>query len=372
MRLWRLRVCVFVGGMGGHTWWAGTRAVLAVVAATAVATGGAAGQACSPGESGCENPRPGPALPRIPDLPGSLGMLLGAQMGQPGQPEQPRQARCEEVRVAACRGALPYSSVRLPNLLGQDSQDVPALLLGLMEPALSSGCSRHVRRLLCTALLPPCKPDPLQRLPCRGMCQSVRAGCERQMNAHGIMWPASLSCSILPGPEQGCVGPEDSVTPRPPSTTPATTAASTTVPPVTTTPPPPPIRVNITTQLSPGQDGRCQELMIPMCRGLGYDSVIMPNLLGHSTQDDAGLEVHQYFPLVKVQCSPHLRMFLCTIYAPVCTILETPVPPCRQLCLAAKDGCEHIMSNFGFQWPESLDCNKFPTEGLCTSADTSA
>jgi len=23
------------------------------------------------------------------------------------------------------------------------------------------------------------------------------------------------------------------------------------------------------------------------------------------------------------------------------------------------------MNRFGFQWPENLDCNKFPTEGLC-------
>jgi len=23
------------------------------------------------------------------------------------------------------------------------------------------------------------------------------------------------------------------------------------------------------------------------------------------------------------------------------------------------------MNKFGFQWPENLDCNKFPTQGLC-------
>jgi len=91
----------------------------------------------------------------------------------------------------------------------------------------------------------------------------------------------------------------------------------------------------------------------------------MPNLLNHQKQDDAGLEVHQFFPLVKVQCSPFLKFFLCTMYVPVCTVLEDPIPPCRSLCIEARDGCETLMNRFGFHWPENLDCSKFPVDGLC-------
>jgi hypothetical protein len=87
---------------------------------------------------------------------------------------------------------------------------------------------------------------------------------------------------------------------------------------------------------------------------------MMPNLLNQQKQEDAGLEVHVYFPLVKVNCSPVLQFFLCSVYAPVCTVLDYPIPPCRSLCLAAKNGCEGLMNRFGFQWPEGLDCNKFP------------
>jgi len=53
------------------------------------------------------------------------------------------------------------------------------------------------------------------------------------------------------------------------------------------------------------------------------------------------------------------------MYAPVCTVLEQPIPPCRLLCIQARNGCEDLMNKFGFQWPENLDCNKFPTQGLC-------
>ena len=111
--------------------------------------------------------------------------------------------------------------------------------------------------------------------------------------------------------------------------------------------------------------GRCEPITIPMCKDIQYNETIMPNLLNHQKQDDAGLEVHQFFPLVKVQCSPFLKFFLCTMYVPVCTVLEDPIPPCRSLCVEARDGCELLMNRFGFQWPENLECSKFPVTGLC-------
>ena len=106
--------------------------------------------------------------------------------------------------------------------------------------------------------------------------------------------------------------------------------------------------------------GKCEPISIPLCANIEYNETIMPNLLGHSKQEQAGMEVHQFFPLVKVQCSQHLQIFLCAVYAPVCTILEDPLPPCRSLCLAAQDGCEELMNKFGFQWPANLNCNNFP------------
>ncbi|XP_076045581.1 frizzled class receptor [Oratosquilla oratoria] len=119
--------------------------------------------------------------------------------------------------------------------------------------------------------------------------------------------------------------------------------------------------------ISPQHD-RCEPIAITMCKSdrIPYNTTMMPNMLDHQTQEEAGLEVHQFFPLVKVDCSPDLHMFLCSVYVPLCTIMETPLPPCRPLCLSAKQGCENLMNKFGFQWPESLDCNKFPADSeLC-------
>uniref|UniRef100_UPI00358E07AA frizzled-2-like n=1 Tax=Myxine glutinosa TaxID=7769 RepID=UPI00358E07AA len=115
--------------------------------------------------------------------------------------------------------------------------------------------------------------------------------------------------------------------------------------------------------ISVPEHGFCQPISIPLCTDIAYNQTIMPNLLGHTNQEDAGLEVHQFYPLVKVQCSPELKFFLCSMYAPVCTVLEEAIPPCRSLCERARQGCEALMNKFGFQWPNRLRCENFPVHG---------
>ncbi|KAG8224959.1 hypothetical protein J437_LFUL005667, partial [Ladona fulva] len=121
--------------------------------------------------------------------------------------------------------------------------------------------------------------------------------------------------------------------------------------------------------------GRCEPITIPFCRDIQYNETIMPNLLNHQKQEDAALEVHQFFPLVKVRCSTDLQFFLCSVYAPVCTILDRAIPPCRSLCISARTGCEGLMNKFGFQWPEGLDCAKYPEAGgseICVGENTTS
>lgn len=123
------------------------------------------------------------------------------------------------------------------------------------------------------------------------------------------------------------------------------------------------------------EHGFCQPITIPLCTDIAYNQTIMPNLVGHYNQEDAGLEVHQFYPLVKVQCSPELKFFLCSMYAPVCTVLEKAIPPCRSTCERAKQGCEALMNKFGFQWPDRLRCENFPVLGngqLCVGQNDSS
>jgi len=60
------------------------------------------------------------------------------------------------------------------------------------------------------------------------------------------------------------------------------------------------------------------------------------------------------------------------MYVPVCTVLEEALPPCRSLCMEARNGCEVLMNRFGFQWPENLECSRFPESGLCVGENRSS
>jgi len=101
-----------------------------------------------------------------------------------------------------------------------------------------------------------------------------------------------------------------------------------------------------------------------MCKEIGYNLTRLPNQFNHETQDEAGLEVHQFWPLVKIQCSPDLRFFLCSMYTPICLPSYTrPLPACRSLCERAKLGCLPVMQKYGFEWPKRMSCSKLPEYG---------
>ena len=123
----------------------------------------------------------------------------------------------------------------------------------------------------------------------------------------------------------------------------------------------PPVHMS-TISPSTKQDS-CEPLTIPLCRSMPYNTTIFPNFLNITTQEEAAPYVHQFYPLVKSGCSKHLGLFLCAVYAPVCTVLGSAVPPCRSLCNSARLGCEDVMKRFGVKWPESLNCERFPELG---------
>ena len=136
--------------------------------------------------------------------------------------------------------------------------------------------------------------------------------------------------------------------------------------------------VLVATTSGEGKDVReCEEITIPMCRGIGYNLTYMPNQFLHDTQEEAGLEVHQFWPLVEIQCSPDLKFFLCSMYAPICMDnYHKPLPACRSVCERAKAGCAPLMRQYGFAWPARMRCDLLPEYGdsanLCMDFNTTA
>lgn len=89
-----------------------------------------------------------------------------------------------------------------------------------------------------------------------------------------------------------------------------------------------------------------------------------PNEMNHETQEEAGLEVHQFWPLVEIKCSPDLKFFLCSMYTPICIEdYHKPLPVCRSVCERAREGCEPIMEQYSFKWPERMNCENLPRHG---------
>ncbi|KAE9552248.1 hypothetical protein FO519_004526 [Halicephalobus sp. NKZ332] len=102
-----------------------------------------------------------------------------------------------------------------------------------------------------------------------------------------------------------------------------------------------------------------------MCSDIPYNMTFYPNSLKHQSQREAEEDLKQFDMLVNVKCSEDMKFFLCTLYAPVCTMMDFALPPCRHLCLSAKNGCEALMVKFGYPWPDMFECSQFPENGMC-------
>lgn len=68
-------------------------------------------------------------------------------------------------------------------------------------------------------------------------------------------------------------------------------------------------------------------------------------------------------PLVQFGCSSLLKFFLCSLYAPMCTVqVDEPmvIPACRSMCVEVRRRCEPVLLRFNFRWPAVLDCSQLP------------
>lgn len=108
---------------------------------------------------------------------------------------------------------------------------------------------------------------------------------------------------------------------------------------------------------------KCEGVKIDLCRGVGYNMTGMPNFVGHELQQDAELQLQTFAPLIQYGCSSQLKFFLCSVYVPMCNEkVPENIGPCKPLCESVRDRCQPVLLEFGFPWPTTLDCDKFPAE----------
>ena len=109
------------------------------------------------------------------------------------------------------------------------------------------------------------------------------------------------------------------------------------------------------------RQGQCERITIQMCVGIGYNMTRMPNFFGHTSQSEAAPLIHEFMPLVHYGCHDHLKFFLCSLYAPMCSEqVDMIIPACRPMCEDVRSSCAPVMERFDFRWPESMDCSKLP------------
>ncbi|MEQ2177585.1 hypothetical protein GOODEAATRI_005077, partial [Goodea atripinnis] len=102
-----------------------------------------------------------------------------------------------------------------------------------------------------------------------------------------------------------------------------------------------------------------------LCHNIGYDTMRIPNLLGHDSPAEAVQQSASWLPLLARECHPDARIFLCSLFAPIC--LD------RSLCESVRESCAPIMSCYGYPWPEILRCDQYPADHLvCISSITNA
>ncbi|MGH0155634.1 UNVERIFIED_CONTAM: hypothetical protein FKN15_059521 [Acipenser sinensis] len=105
-----------------------------------------------------------------------------------------------------------------------------------------------------------------------------------------------------------------------------------------------------------GREAKCEPIEIPMCQGIGYNMTRMPNYMRHENQKEAAIKLHEFAPLVEYGCHVHLRFFLCSLYAPMCTDqVSTSIPACRPMCEQARQKC-------AIQCTETRNCSPSETD----------
>ncbi|CAK8675161.1 unnamed protein product [Clavelina lepadiformis] len=121
----------------------------------------------------------------------------------------------------------------------------------------------------------------------------------------------------------------------------------------------------------------CEEVQVPLCISMPWNRTKMPNLLYHSSQQNAGLVLSQYDPLwsqFSTSCKRKLKFFLCSMLVPMCFYRDSypeTVRPCKSVCQEARLHCGDEMRRYNVTWPSDLPCHSLPEyhKGMCVTPE---
>lgn len=241
-----------------------------------------------------------------------------------------------------------YNLTYTPNMFNHDKQEEAALEVHQFWPLVEIKCSPDLKVFLCLMYAPKCESHKVTTTefpPCRSLCERARKGCAHLMRQYGFSWPERFRCENFPqnpGQNKTCFYPNGT----------ETTQASTT------------LAVSPSDKISNKLRRKCEIIKISMCKNIGYNLTYMPNMFSHHNQAETALEIHKFWLLVKVNCSPDLRNFLCHIYVPKCEPhIKNELLPCRRLCKKVRKDCASFMHQHNLDWPKQMNCENFPEFG---------
>ncbi|CAI4230116.1 unnamed protein product [Auanema sp. JU1783] len=112
---------------------------------------------------------------------------------------------------------------------------------------------------------------------------------------------------------------------------------------------------------------KCVPITISLCKDAPYNYTFYPSSLIQQDFKNLNSQIDHFKPLIKTKCNPNIQFFICSVFAPMCPLdLPQAVRSCRSVCLEVKRDCQSILDEFSIEWPDILDCAKFPEEpDLC-------
>lgn len=80
---------------------------------------------------------------------------------------------------------------------------------------------------------------------------------------------------------------------------------------------------------------------------------------GHLPEIDRNAIIHHFKALFMTECSPLLRIFVCSTLFPLCSLTEV-ILPCRDVCFSVHAACHHAYLLHRQEWSTFFNCTNLP------------